>query len=134
MRKEMMYRNEGMAYALRIAKEKGIEGLEEEIKFRNITQMPISVNRKEAEKFVEETKMNCLDTVLIMALNVLNDEFDFSQEQLNQFKARFNFKAENLVDGFMSWKDLQDVLVEEMDIKTEIRNAEQFEEIQPREE
>lgn len=134
MRKEMMYRNEGMAYALRIAKEKGIEGLEEEIKFRNITQMPISVNRKEAEKFVEETKMNCLDTVLIMALNVLNDEFDFSQEQLNQFKARFNYKAENLVDGFMSWKDLQDVLVEEMDIKTEIRNAEQFEEIQPREE
>lgn len=36
-------RREGMAYALKIAKTKGIEGLEEECKFRGATKMPLAL-------------------------------------------------------------------------------------------
>lgn len=42
-------RREGMAYALKIAKTKGIEGLEEECKFRGATKMPLALP-KNAEK------------------------------------------------------------------------------------
>ena len=127
--KELTYRAEGMAYALNIAKERGIDGLEEEIKYRNATGIPISIKQKEAEAFVEETKQNCLDTVLIMSLNVLCDEFDFTEEQLNQFKARFEKKTQALLDGYINWEDLQNVLMEEMNVQTEIKNKSMFEEM-----
>ena len=42
--KEESARREGMAYALRIAKEKGIEALEKELEFRNITNIPIKIS------------------------------------------------------------------------------------------
>lgn len=32
-------RRDGMGYALKIVREKGIEGLEEEVKFRNISKV-----------------------------------------------------------------------------------------------
>ena len=44
--KEESARREGMAYALRIAKEKGIEALEKELEFRNITNIPIKVSKE----------------------------------------------------------------------------------------
>ncbi len=39
-------RREGMAYALKIAKEKGIEGLEDDLKMRNAINLPIPVSKK----------------------------------------------------------------------------------------
>lgn len=53
--KEEMARREGMSYAFSIAKEKGLGVLEEELKFRNATNIPLKVSRKQVEAFVEET-------------------------------------------------------------------------------
>lgn len=130
-RKEIELRNDGMAYALDIAKESGIDGLEKEITYRRATMLPTSVRMKEAKEFIEETKENCLDTVLIMAMMVLRDEFDFGQQRLDRFKKRFNSKAECLADGDISWNDMQEVLMEETKTKTVIRNAEAFEGMGP---
>lgn len=122
--KEMLqYRNDGMAYALKVAKEKGIEALEKEVQYRKATFLPSAVQEKDVNKFVEEVKMNCLDTVLIMSLMVLRDEFDFEQADLERFKKRFNFKSECLAEDYTTWKDLQEILQEETNIKTTIRNA-----------
>ena len=49
--KEESARREGMAYALRIAKEKGIEALEKELEFRNITNIPIKISKGQVEAF-----------------------------------------------------------------------------------
>lgn len=122
-KKMMQYRNDGMAFALKIAKEQGIEVLEKEVAYRKATFLPSAVQEKDVNKFVEEVKMNCLDTVLIMSLMVLRDEFDFEQEDLNRFKQRFNLKSECLADDYTTWKDLQEILQEETNIKTTIRNA-----------
>ena len=46
MSKEMQYRNDGMAFAYKIAKEQGIEALEKEIAYRNAKMMPSAVQRK----------------------------------------------------------------------------------------
>lgn len=122
--KEMMqYRNDGMDFALKIAKEQGIEVLEKEVAYRKATFLPSAVQEKDVNKFVEEVKMNCLDTVLIMSLMVLRDEFEFEQEDLNRFKKRFNLKSECLADDYTTWKDLQEIIQEETNIKTTIRNA-----------
>lgn len=42
--KEELARMEGMSYALKIAKEKGIEGLKEELKFRHAYDVPLKIS------------------------------------------------------------------------------------------
>lgn len=126
-REMQQYRNDGMAFALKIAKEKGIEALEKEVAYRKATFLPSAVQEKDVTKFVDETKMNCLDTVLIMSMMVLRDEFDFGEKRLNRFKERFNKKADCIVANNATWKDLQEILQEETNIKTTIRNADQIE-------
>lgn len=125
-REMQQYRNDGMAFALKIAKEKGIEALEKEVEYRKATFLPSAVQEKDVTKFVDETKMNCLDTVLIMSMMVLRDEFDFGEKRLNRFKERFNRKADVIMTNNATWKDLQEILKEETNIDTEIRNAEQI--------
>lgn len=49
-------RQEGMSYALEVAKKKGIEGLEEELRMRGITGIPIGVSRSAVDKAVENIK------------------------------------------------------------------------------
>lgn len=118
----MQGRNEGMVYALNYAKENGLDELGEDIRIRNISGIPISVSRNEARKFIDETKNNCIDTILIMTMNVLVDQFDFDEEQLKDFKRRFNLKTECLLEEDINWNDLQQILIDEMNVKTDIRH------------
>lgn len=43
--KEEIGRREGMAYAYKLVKEKGIEALEEDLRMRNIYNIPIRVTK-----------------------------------------------------------------------------------------
>ena len=83
--KEMQARTEGMAYALRIAKEKGIEELEKEIKFRNLTGISLNVSRKDLNTASERIKSMTLDTFTILTVAVLHDEFGFGETRCQRF-------------------------------------------------
>ena len=43
--KEEQARREGMSYALRVAREKGIDGLEEELRFRQAYDVPLKISQ-----------------------------------------------------------------------------------------
>ena len=45
-KEEEKARREGMSYALRIAKEKGIEELEKDLNMRKVVDLPIPVSKK----------------------------------------------------------------------------------------
>ena len=93
--KEGQARMEGMAQALRIAKERGIEGLEADLKMRNIIGLPVGISKAESDEFVRRTKLNVIDTVMTLAAVTLHDEFGFGQKRLNNFFFdRFQLKAE----------------------------------------
>lgn len=126
MDKEELARREGMAYALKIAKEKGIDGLEEELKFRNITQLPVAVKRSQCEELINNIKMNVLDTVTILAAITLRDEFEFGKQRINRFVDRFNLKAECLVEGYTDWQGQIEILREELGLDFIIRREEDF--------
>ena len=64
--KEEQARREGMAYALRIAKEKGIDALEEDLKMRTAIGLPVGVDRKALNQFTENVKFNTVDTMVIL--------------------------------------------------------------------
>lgn len=123
--KEEEARREGMAYALRVAKEKGIEGLEKELEFRNATNIPIKVSQKMVDDFVQETKEATIDTVCIMSMYALRDEFGFGPKRLNQYKKRFNDYTDSLVGGYMEWKDIVECIHNETGIELHIRSTDE---------
>ena len=124
--KEEQARREGMAYALKIAKEKGIEWLEEEIRFRNIIKAPIAISRAKVDDMLVSIKMNVIDTVTILSAMTLRDEFDFGKQRIQRFVERFNLKAECIMDDYTTWDDQIECLREECGLNYVIRRKEDF--------
>lgn len=122
--KEELARREGMSYALRLVREKGLEYAEDDLRKRGALNIPVGVDKKVVDEFVEETKMTVLDTVLIMTLVTLHDEFGMGRERLNRFKKRFNLKSECLSGDYETWQGMQDILAEECGMIEHIRNTE----------
>ncbi|HAS70610.1 MAG TPA: hypothetical protein DGR27_05180 [Eubacterium sp.] len=121
--KEEMARREGMSYAFSIAKEKGLGALEEELKFRNATNIPLKVSRKQVEAFVEETKQTMFDTILLMSCYALRDEFGFGEKRLRAFKKRFSDYSESLAGGYMTWQEIAEQMKNETKIEFHIRST-----------
>lgn len=79
-------RMDGMAYALRIAKKEGVEGLDKELKRRGITGLGLPASHKEIDHELDKIKMQVLDTVLAMSCLVLRDEFGFGEKRLKKIQ------------------------------------------------
>ena len=88
--KDEELRREGMAYALRIAKENGIDSLEEECRFRGATKLPLALPKNAIDECVSKIKANTIDTVTILSAMVLHDEFEFGKSRIQRFVDRFN--------------------------------------------
>lgn len=119
--KEEQARREGMSYALRYAKEHGLEALEQDLKKRGAYNIPIRISDKELKEFTDNAKMMLLDTVLILSSMTLHDEFGFGKERLSRFIERFNQKAECIGEDYTSWQDQIDILKEDCGIEFQLR-------------
>lgn len=116
--------NAGMDYACKIAKEKRTDVLVEECKFRKKTGIPITVERKKCDEAIERIKMNTIDTIRILSLCVLRDEFGFGKDRLKRFAERFEKKTDCLVDEFVNWEDIIENIKEETGLEESIRKNE----------
>lgn len=121
LNKEMQARTEGMAYAFRIAKEKGIEELEKEIKSRNLTGISLNLSRKDLNKASEKIKEITMDTFSILTVAVLHDEFGFGEKRCQRYLDRMDQKAECMVDDLCTWEDYIQTIKEELNIEMQIR-------------
>lgn len=121
MNKEEQARREGMAYALRIAKEKGIDALEEDLKMRNAIGLPVGVDRKALNQFTENVKFNTVDTMVILMAVTLHDEFGFGEKRVQRAIDRFMFKANCLDEDYTTWQEQIEILKEELGIELSIR-------------
>lgn len=119
--KEEQARREGMSYALKYAREHGLDALEEELKLRGAYNIPIRINKKELQEFTNNTKAMILDTVLILTSVTLHDEFGFGKKRLEQFIDRFNTKAECIGEEYTDWQDQIDILREECGLEYQLR-------------
>lgn len=83
----------------------------------------LQISPADYTRYENQVKNNVLDTVLIASLLVLHDKFGFGTERLNRFKQAFNTQAECLADDYVKWNDIQEILLDECNIETEIRGA-----------
>lgn len=110
-------RRDGMGYALKIAREKGIEGLEEEVKFRNISKVSVAMSDKEYKDLVNSITADSIDSIAIIATLTLHDEFGFGEKRVKQFNNRFNLKCDCIGKGFTTWEEQLEILRNECNLK-----------------
>ncbi len=122
--KEEIARREGMAYALRIAKEKGIEALEEDLKMRNAIDLPCRVSKADLDKFSENVKYNIVFYIKVLMAVTMHDEFGFGNKRIKQMFKRFDLKAECLADDYTTWDEQVSIIAEEcgIDMKLGIKD------------
>ena len=113
-------RNEGMQFALRIAKERGIEALENEAKFRQVTNLPSDIKMESARKAFTQIRENTADLVMAMTLATLRDEFGFGAKRLQRYIERFEGKMDCINDDYVTWVDIVDNIEEETGVKLSI--------------
>lgn len=103
-------RNQGLAMALKIAKEGGIEALEKEIKYRNITGISLNLTKQEIEDASWKTNVRATSVAITISLVTLLEEFSFSRYQLTKFKAAFDSKVYEAANNERSMDILQEYI------------------------
>lgn len=98
-------RLQGMAYALNVIREKGIEEFEKELAWRARIQVTAAISPQELLEDQKHIKTGYEMITRIMAINVLHDEFDFDREAVRRFVDRWNVKTECLIENYVSWLD-----------------------------
>jgi hypothetical protein len=91
-------RNQGMALALKVVKDGGIEALENEIRYRNVTGISLNLTEKEIQAASYKAHVRATEVAIAISLVTLMDEFCFSRSQMHKFKAAFDanvYKAAN---------------------------------------
>lgn len=121
MREYEKGREDGLNLAYRIAREGGIEALEKELKFRNVTGIHTSLAAKDLNKASEKIKEMTLDTFTILRIAVLHDEFGFGEKRCQKFMDRMILKADCIIEALATWEDYINAIKEELNLKLEIR-------------
>ena len=114
-------RNDGLAMALTIAERDGLAALRDEIHFRGVTNIHTSIAKKELNAASQKIKEMTLDTMLVLAVATLHDEFDFGAKRCQRFIDRMVKKADCMLDDMVTWEDYIAAIEAEMGIRMNIR-------------
>ena len=95
--KEFEARMQGMLYAHKIAKERGLDELEKEIKLRGILKLDIWADKKEVDELYDTLSTNLYQHMLATVMYSLNREFGFGKDRLMRFKREFDRNVKMLM-------------------------------------
>lgn len=113
-------REDGLLMAKRLVEEGGLGRLEDEIKYRNLTGIHTGLVQKELEKTTRQIKMTTLDTVLLLEISSIRDEYDFGAVRLKRLIDRMERKAQALIGDMATWEDFRQTIQEELGIEIDV--------------
>lgn len=96
--KEFDWRMQGMAYAWEITQKDGIEGLEREIKRRNITKLPMTVTQAEVNRVWHELTENMYNNITTTFLYVLVEKMNINEDDLVAILDMYNETVRDCLD------------------------------------
>lgn len=112
-KKEWQTRTDGMKLALKIAEEKGIEGLKEEIRFRDSTKLSLTMTKAELNEATKEIKRKCIENVYAIVFMTIRDEFGFGKERLTRLYERLNSRAASMIEDMIEIEEYRQQLEKE---------------------
>lgn len=133
LNKEYKWRMEGMLYAHKIATEKGLEALTDEIKMRGIMKLDIWMTQEDAARAHEFLALNLYQTIMTTVLAALNNTFGFGKKRLKEFKAEYDTLASNVADlnwhgeHYVRFRDYAKELNEKYDIGLDLARIDAIE-------
>ena len=95
---QMQARMDGMAYALRIARERGIDGLENDIKARGILGVNLAVDDKTFQEAFEKMCTMLFQNMKTVIFQVLIEQFGFGEKRLKRVQKAYTEKTEMLFE------------------------------------
>lgn len=104
--KNMEFFRQGMFRSYQLVKKDGIEALEKELRFRNITKINGPMLAKEIDTGIDQIKKLTYETILAMAVGVLYSEFGFGKKRIERFKEAFESATDGLAEGIVTWADI----------------------------
>ena len=105
--KEMKIYNEGMERALRIAKEKGIQALEEEMRYRSVNPLPLNVSPEEIRQVARGYVPEMLMTTAVSMATALNEDLNLPPSVIVKFLVGFNNRCEEFFADAEKFKAAQ---------------------------
>ena len=114
----MTGREDGLLMALDIVKKDGVAALEKEIQFRNVTGIRMPLAKKDLDKATVKIKEQLLDTVTVLSVATLHDEFGFGEKRLTKFIDEYQKQLEAYNSEYVERvSDFTTVLKEECGIE-----------------
>lgn len=94
--KEFQWRMEGMLYAHKIVKEKGVKALEDDIRMRNYLKVDIWARHEDVEGLTRELSTNLYNSFVSTMLFTIHDTFGFARVRLHRLKEAFDRNVGNI--------------------------------------
>ena len=123
-RKEDRLWSEGFARACRIAREKGLDGLFDEERFRNITGFKGRLTSSDLDSYDSDVKELIFQMVRITFVAILHDAFGFGEKRLKKFVEMTDKFAQYSQKGWLYWADVIDEIREKTGIDMSIVEGE----------
>ena len=116
MNERMEGRNQGIVFALELARKGGIEALEKEVANRNISGLSMTMAQKEVEKNIRTMQFHSTRMSIALALVTLLDEFGMGKYQVRKFKETFDRKVNEIIENDGDTKELLDRIEKQLDL------------------
>lgn len=132
-KKEEKWRNEGADYALRVAKEKGVDGLERDLRCRGALGLSTVIPYKAAEEMYGMLAERILCTVKVMAMWTLYEEDGWRSVRLKRFSEQMDKHSEmcmsldNFGKNYVRISDMAKELQEKCGIRSDIDTLSEIE-------
>jgi len=117
VKEQMEFRNQGMALALKFIHEGGVEELEKEIAFRNISGVSLNIPRKDLEEATINMRIRATKVAIAISLITLREEFYFSKMQAKKFKDTFDGKVDSILSDEDTLEEYLKRIEDEMNIE-----------------
>lgn len=125
-RREDDARLAGMMYAYKQIKEHGLDYFKKELQNRGAYHIAVAISNADLTAASKAIREQTFDTMMVMSLLTLHDEFDFGKTRLERFMQRFESKSNALAtDGQLKWEDYAGILRDECGINIHIRYNEE---------
>lgn len=107
-------RMDGLKLALRIADRDGIDGIRKEIAYRNNGGINTRLSMRELDEASQTIKENCVDTILIMSMYALRDEYGYGKNRMQRFYDRFMLKTDMVLNHVTDFPEIRKTLEKEL--------------------
>lgn len=132
-KKEERWRMEGAIYALRLAKEKGVDYLQEDIKKRGALGMSLLIPEKAAEETYNILAKKVMNTMKTVAMWTLYRQNGWRSVRLKRFEQQMDANSEDCMDydrfgkNYIKLSDMAKEMQEHCGIRPDLETLEEVE-------